>query len=168
MTRGHYVDVSAAWKQHEDLVRWSTWRIIRRYGGDFDELFSEALVLFTSAAQSYDPKMGSFSNWITFRIYKGLQEIKRSEARRLRIAGPRVGLDHASNMEQKTGLMEELSKLLSSESLEVVNILFSLDDSQFKNKSLLKLFLRKTLRQLDFSNEKISECFSEIEAALVT
>lgn len=153
------------WHSHEKLVQWTCWRILRRYGGDFDELFSEALVLYVEAVNSFEESRGSMSNWITFKVFKGLQESKRVQARRLRITGPMESVP--TSIGEQEGFLEGLWKNLSHESRDVLGILFDLDTDQFKNKSLAKLHLRCTLQRLGHSVDHINACFAEIEAALV-
>lgn len=157
--------VEHAWSQHENLVRFHVWRIIKKYGGDFDELFSEALCLFVQAMEVYEPIAGTVQSWINFTIYKGLLEVKRTEARRLRITGPVS--DDLSSVYCRQCFLEELYKDLSTDSQDVLSLLFALDVQKFKNKSLAKLTLRQTLKdEMNWTNERINECFKEIEDAL--
>lgn len=153
------------WATHEKLVQWTCWRIIKRYGGDFDETFSEALVLYVEAVNSFEQSRGSLSNWISYKVFKGLQETKRVQARRLRITGPMENVP--ATISKQEGFLSGLLKNLSTESQDVLAILFDLDTDQFKNKSLAKLHLRCTLQRLGHSADRINACFSEIEAALV-
>ena len=156
--------VEQCWEQHHNLVKWTTWKVIKRYGGDFDELFSEALVLFTDATLDYEPILGSLSNWIQFKVFHGLKEIKRTEARRLRIAGPMSG--DLSAIYKHDSYSESLLRDLSEDARFVLAVFRSLDLSRFKNKSLAKIELRKALWEEDWDNDKVNECFREIEEAL--
>ena len=152
------------WIEHEKLVHWIVWRVCKRYGSDYDELYSHALVLFSEAAHLYESRVGSFSNWLTFRTYKGLQEIVRTDARRLRITGP---VKEANELiPNRRDWLGKLIGDLSEDSRIVLEILFDLDTSKYKNKSLCKLELRRILRAQGVGNQKISDCFREIEAAL--
>lgn len=157
--------VEHAWSKHHDLVKWHTWRIIKRYGGDFDELFSEALVLFTQAVQSYEPILGELPNWIGYSVWHGLLEIKRTEARRLNITGA-VGSDLTGVHKQEGGL-SSLWRDLSTEAQDLLGVLFDMDVSMYKNKSLAKCKWRQVMREdHGWDNQKISRCFREIEEAL--
>lgn len=154
------------WEQYEQLVRWVTWKVIKRYGGDYDELFSEALVAFTEATQSYDPNLGSLSNWIHIKCYKALQELRRTEARRNSITGPFVSLDEIKTIYSSKSVFEDLWSILSDEAQTVLDLLFHLDCSQYKNKSFAKLSVRSTLMRKGWHKEEINQCFKEIEQAL--
>lgn len=158
--------IEQVWEEHHNLVHWHVWRAVKRYGGEFDELLSEALVLFTDAVQKYEPICGSVQNWIGFCIWHGLQEIKRTEARRLRITGL-MGNDLA-NVFSRDCPIECLEKDLSEESKDVLAVLFSLDEIEsYRNKSLAKLTLREALKEnKGWTNAQINRCFKEIEEAL--
>ena len=157
--------VEKMWLKHHNLVKWTTWKIVKKYGGDFDELFSEALVLFTVACQRYEPYVGTIQNWIGFSVYKGLLEIKRTEARRLNITGTMS--DDLRFISSEPCPFEAIWTDLSDDSQSVLTLLFGLEGVRaFKNKSLAKLTLRTSLRtEKGWSNDKVNDCFREIEAA---
>jgi hypothetical protein len=158
-----------AWGMHEDIVRWMIWKIIRTYGGDYEELLSEAFVLFAKAVKTHNPNLSSVSTWIGYTVYHGLLEIKRTEARRLNITGPVSSLSDLRDIVNPKDSLSDLWKILSPDSQCVLNVLFGMRGlERFKNKSLAKLSLRKELLSNNWSSEKVNRCFREIEAAVLT
>jgi len=55
----------------------------KTYGGDLNDLFSEAQEIFLSAHMRHDELKGSLNTWIYIIVSHGLQEYGRQEARRL-------------------------------------------------------------------------------------
>lgn len=153
-----------AWGVHEELVKWTTWRIVKRYGGDFEECYSQAIVHFLEAIHLYQPCKGSLSNWIHYKVYKELQETKRTQARRLGYTGALLDTDKVPIVEKRSWL-DGLVKLLSEEAKEALFVILTLDED-FHNKSLYKLKARQLLREQGYKNKTITSCFKEIEAAL--
>lgn len=159
------MDSTKTWAQYEQLVRWTTWRIAKRYNYDFEELYSEALVLYTQAVQSFDECNGSASNWIRFRIYKGLQEVVRTRARRLNITGP-ISNELSRVADSEDSFIATLWKEVSTDAQQALGILFDLDVSKLLNQSKVKLRWRVALMDLRWTPDRIESCFAEIDAAL--
>lgn len=156
---------AASWKDHEELVKWTVWKIVKKYGGDFEETYSEALLLYVEAVQLYDESRGSsLSSWVGFRLYKELQETKRNTARRLGYTGAWLNIDKTS-VTHKESWLDGLVKLLSVEAQEALFVILELNNV-YHNKSLFKLKARRKLREKGYKNESITSCFEEIEAAL--
>lgn len=154
---------SSEWDAYKDLVKWTCWRIVRRYGGDYEECYSEALVHFVEAVQDYEPILGSLSNWISYKVYRGLQETKRTRARRLGYTGAWVEADES--VPCRGDWFGSFCSLLSSEAQVAAKVLVELDVG-FYNKSIWKLEARRKLKKLGYDNELVNKCFSEIEAAI--
>lgn len=163
-------EVHWEWDDHKHLVYWTTWKAVKRYGGDFDELYSESLVLYEQAKRSYNPSLGSASNWICFQIFKGLQELKRNEARHKAITGQieKLGSRDVPNR-KRVHLFDKIWSEASEETRTVLQVILGLDlgKGRFKNKSLAKLLIRQTLKGIGYTNEQVDSCFREIEVALV-
>lgn len=161
--------VVSAWVQYEDLVKWTVWKIVRKYGGDFEELYSEALVHFTEAVQCYEPYCGKLSNWISFRVYKGLQEIKRTQARRLRITGA-VGRAEDNLVNAKRDFWSEINRAISVEAQQVLEVLLHVESRgkyNGKNWSILKAATRSVLKkEHGYTNDLVNLCYSEIAQVL--
>lgn len=52
----------------------------KRYGGDWDELYAEALWLFVIAAHTWNSRKGTLNKHISYRIWVGLREFQRRKA----------------------------------------------------------------------------------------
>jgi RNA polymerase sigma factor (sigma-70 family) len=51
-----------------DLIRSVVWKVIRQYGGDFDELMSEANAAFLDAYRTFDGS-SAFTSWLHTRVW---------------------------------------------------------------------------------------------------
>jgi hypothetical protein len=156
----------SAWSKHEGLARTITWRVVREYGGDYEELFSESLVLFVQACKTWEKDKGSLSNWLAWKIYRGLQERKRTEARHKSITGPIADGELLGSLFHHDKNIDLIWKDLSDDSRLVLHILFGMD-VKFRNTSLVRMSLRlKVQKETGWGNHKVTNCFREIEAAL--
>ncbi len=68
-----------AYKDVEDLIRKICWNFKKVYGGNFDDLFSEANIIFIKAFDSYNDNKGKFSTWINTKVVYGLTETIRQK-----------------------------------------------------------------------------------------
>lgn len=84
MTNALYLD-------HQKILGSLTSRFLSLYGGDREEVSSEADFLFLQAAETYDPHKGAaFPTWVHWKVWSGLRNHHRAEMRqkeRERIAG---------------------------------------------------------------------------------
>ena len=78
MTAKHCLDGLAPFKDREreaaeetygeveDYIRWQVWDLVRRYGGDFEDMMAEAASVFVAAYQTYQPGGGHppFTIWL--------------------------------------------------------------------------------------------------------
>lgn len=61
-------NASETYEECLDLIRSVVWKVIRTYGGDFDELMSEANVAFLDAYRTFDGS-SAFTSWLHTRVW---------------------------------------------------------------------------------------------------
>ncbi len=74
------------WLRSEKLVQDLAWKHCRKYGGDWNEVYSEAMFLFVTASLSHDGLSCKLSTWISLKVSRGLQDWRmreRGERRKL-------------------------------------------------------------------------------------
>lgn len=59
---------SETYEEVKRLIYHTVWSVVRQYGGDFDELMSEANVAFLDAYESFDGS-SSFSSWLRLNVW---------------------------------------------------------------------------------------------------
>lgn len=70
-----------AYRSVEPMVAGLCWKVVRKYGGDFDDWMGEASVLFMEAIQLYDSSRAEFTTWIYNYIYWHLKDVIRCRSR---------------------------------------------------------------------------------------
>ncbi len=74
--------VGLLYKELQGYINAVVWEHIKSYGGDFEELKSQANVIFINAVNAYNSNRGTkLSTWITFKIKTGLLDNLRSESK---------------------------------------------------------------------------------------
>src|SRR3990167_6357578 len=73
------------YQKMERLIYLLIHRFQLRYGGDWNELVSEANEHYTRALTTYDPTRAKLTTHIGYRIWKGLLETARTKGRRANI-----------------------------------------------------------------------------------
>ena len=69
----------------EKLIYQTVGIVQKEMGGDFEELKSEAFVIFVQADESYDPNQSEYTTWIRFKVYHKLYNFRKKEMRAKRI-----------------------------------------------------------------------------------
>jgi len=136
----------------EKLIIHTARRFWQRYGGDLDELISEANEWFMVAYDSFDPERSSFSHWVSLIVYRGLQQTLKQTTKRASFLGERIEYEpearHDFNIKM---LMIDLS-----DDAKLVMGLFLKTNIQTKSK------LTKALTKLGWSKLRIQIAFDEI------
>lgn len=118
---------AATYQDVQNLIRHTVWKFQRGHGGDFDDLFSRANVIFMEAFFSHNENKASFPTWLCFKIRKGFLEMEREGCKK-RL--PRADLDDVIG-ERSTGpprpFCEVLSEL-SNDAQTIVELLLELPE----------------------------------------
>lgn len=165
----------------------------RSYGGDFEELVGDAHLIFMEVYNNFDPGRGTkFSTWLRLKIWYGLLEKARAQAKRRKGLHDRavdqtdkrmssinltdiscIDLTNIPAVNQPTfSLLDFISEReISKDAVIVVNLVLNpppglgkiFEKSGWKR---VRGCLREYLRGLGWTVARISESFSEIRQVL--
>jgi hypothetical protein len=146
-----------------DFIYHTCHKFQSKYGGDFEELVSEANEYYMDARRSYDPKKAKLITWVGFRIYKGLLETRRRWAyRNNRVAMGQLAHDP---VQQERFRLDRLIKEVSQDAQKVLRIVLG-NDPPIRKAIPFRSALVEFLRGLGWAGERIIETFLEIKEAL--
>jgi hypothetical protein len=74
--------VTETYHDVEGLLDQIAWRFIRRYGGEYNEIRSEANIHFLAAYSRFDSSEGEFKSWVNRRVFLCLLETLRKKIMR--------------------------------------------------------------------------------------
>ena len=162
--------ISETFSDVDKFIRCICHKFLKHYNfnpcGDYDDLNSEANLIFLDAYQNYDPQKGSFTNHIHFRIWHGLLE-KLVENSFLKVKGTSEinELIPAPKENQLIDLLDELSddattitKLLTDTPKDLQDIIIEERKEIKRGKAILFRYLRK----VGWTHKRIKETFKEI------
>lgn len=150
----------------------------RRYGGDVEELISDANVAYMKAYESWKPGRGTkFSTYVVVCVWRRLAALRKAEQRRKAVWSR--GLDDISPDQlpvtaghtigdRFADLLEELSEDTASVVRMVVNATSDISEvaeakgGKYRN---WRSTIRSHLRDIGWTHNRIRAAFEEIEAA---
>lgn len=148
------------------------------YGGDFDDLFSEAQEIFLNAHQQHDEMKGKIGTWIYFFVSKRLLE-KRRKDNRLKKHIKSIPLNHAVETEEDLELKvkrKDLEILLSEVGEDCKNIIYLIlfppkdfeeEFSKHKKPKYCKNFIMEYLHfDMKWHMQRIKNAFNELKEVL--
>ncbi len=156
-----------------NLIRQRVWKLSKKYGGDFEELFAEASVIFIAAYESYpahNPPCG-FTTWLTNQVYWGLEDELRGRVRTSKKFEPAdPDQIQAKNRDwEPASLLEELGsdarmvvELVIETPAEIDQIIRA-KGGEARN---VRSTIRDHLRGIGWTAARIAESFCEIRHAL--
>jgi hypothetical protein len=119
------VDMDKTYEDIQLLIYHTVKKFIKHHGGDFDEMVSEANLLFVRMYKGefakYDPNKGtSFSTWFRYNLWMSLKtfrnrQIKKQDNQIIEITEPAVYYSDFS--------ISELRQRISAEAKEVLNLI---------------------------------------------
>lgn len=160
------IDTDRAYEKLKGLVYRLTHDFQGQFGGDFDELLSEANWIFLKAVRDYDPFHGAkLITYVYTKVYYGLRSTLGPN-HYVRY-GPRTlqrkhtPITHVA-ASPKTSLGEKLNRL-SEEAAAVVRIALFIRE---KTSSSKRTRLIEILCEYGWAAEEILDCFNEIKEIL--
>lgn len=136
-------------------------RFIRSYGGDFEDLLSDANEFYMLAYRTWDRNKGPFPSWVRFQVWTELLErVRRNTSKNNRL--PRLYADITTMEHKRRFSLEDFTFDLSADAAEVVKWI-TLNPPKGPSKLCI---VRKHLNQQGWSGERIDEVFEEITEAL--
>lgn len=135
----------------------------RRYGGDLEEIKSEAAFHYLKAYNGHVPEKGNFGPRIRFVVWNGLLDTKRTQASR-HAKLPRDWSAEMDRFQDKVRFdVDRFVSELSEDSAKVVQLALQ---AHRRNLSYTRSLLTDILTDLGWAAERIAECFGEIKDAL--
>jgi hypothetical protein len=150
-------------------------KFIRRYGGEYDELFANANTLYMQARQNYASDRGTkFSTWLRYYVWKNLlEELRHNVSRNKRL--PRVSVE-LTTCSVKAPVEYDTEILLKRVSPEAAQVLRLILDAPSEVREAIaakgdqprnwRSMLRSTLKDLGWTLDQIEDSFAEIWRAL--
>lgn len=156
-----------AHKGVERLIYYLAGKFRRKYGGNFDDLYSHAEELFVHAYYTFDPTRCPFDKYVRKTIWWGLLEKKKVSARRLakhpEDSDPALRLDLTA--QPKHFDLRLMLTDLSDDAATVVKVLLDLPKERSKARVRVSL-VRRMLHEAGWAAKRILETFTEISEAL--
>ena len=177
--------VSEIYGDYEKLVYHTVHGFVRKYGGDTEEMISEANLIFLNAVDKFDHERGTkFSTYLVRSIHNRLYNVRKAELAHARRYNSENGdLPMAATIPARPDsgfyglhdLTEDAKTVLGliidtpAEILAAVSPLPELSGGRLPYKAKINRWrtaLRGYLLWRDWAAERIDESFGEIEGAL--
>ena len=138
-----------------------------RYGGQWDELMSQARLYFMEAFVKHTSEMGSFTNHVYHKVWWGLLNHWKREklvSTRFQLG---MALDHRPCPPRKSSInyLRGLFTSLSTDGREVVEMALDYAKPNFSPRQIL-IRLRKSLSEMGWSRSRMQSTFEEVRSAL--
>lgn len=166
LPRSGEIDAEQAYEKLKGLIYRLVHNFHRQFGGDFDEMVSEANWIFLKAVRDYDPNRGAqLITYVYTKVYWGLRDTLKKRDGYLggdhHFRKKHLTMDRLS-ISDRTSIGERLNRL-SEEAAAVVNIALFIRGSSptAKRRHLIEI-----LREYGWAAEEILDCFNEIKEAL--
>ena len=138
-------------------------RNFRSFGGDKEELKSEAHVAFMLAAETYDPECGTrFSSWLYTKTWRRLQDYRREQIKPRCRTIPLIH-DHYPSLPYANQKTIDLIDQLTDEVKCIISIALTPDE---QNDKANKRVLGEKLRKQGWSWSRIRNAFRELGGVL--
>ena len=174
------MDAEKLFYEVENLLKYLSHRFIKRFGGDFDEVLSEANLGFVQAFQTFNPDKGAkFSTWVHLKVWRKLQEIYRSQKRlqNLEFTTNTEELWQGANLKRLDTqnwricwdkIPERIKPLdLSEDANTIIRLVLQSPKEFFGSGKKPKKLLRRTLTtKFGWSPARIFQSFLEIQNAI--
>jgi len=157
----------------ENLIYDIVWRFQKRYGGEFEELFGEANLIFIKVYETYKEAKAAFSTWLCFCIWKGLLDKLKIDRR---YEGVSICYDeyYEEPITFSSFSITDLLDSVSEDSKTIIKLICNppkiLQEQTLKKGTLPRNF-RSTLRQylqeeMEWTKETIRDSFIEIRRVI--
>ncbi len=162
------MDQVLTYEHMEERLTYLLLRFRQRYGGDLEELRSEAYVHLVRAWQSYREGIGSRTYWLCQQVWRGLQNTQRKQARRSAcVCMQSLPRDHP---QQQRFCMQSLLSEVSDDARAILSLTIGphLDRLIHRKASTdnQRRALVKFLLQTGWTAKQIASTFQEIREAL--
>ncbi len=161
------------YKEMELLVYDTVHKFRRRYGGDFEELNSEANLIFMKACSTYNPEKGQFSTWLVFLLRNGLiDNLKKRIKDSQHVTYGDID-EHRQDGSHQNHFLINLKDQLKEESKDVLSLILDMPKDleamtllRGGHPSNLRSSLRDYLLEYGWTVNQIKNSFLDIKKAL--
>ena len=150
--------------------------IQRKYGGEFDELASEANLHFMDVYNTHDRGRGTLEGDVVFRVYHRLLETKETEARRRRhLNAVEATEENIMAHDEPWFDFQDFLCGLGRDGAEVVNMIFNpppevdlaVVERGEPNPNNIRAAVKEYLRDVKWSLARIRDSFRDVREALI-
>ena len=134
-------------------------RFRKKYGGDWEELESEANYYYVLACKGWDEKKGKFSTHLTWKVWFGLLDMVRERARKSK------RIEQLDFRKMATRIHFDVNQFHMELSKDAVTVA-KMAVGDFGNVDGRKWEITKVLLDLGWSGKRIAKAFKEIGEAL--
>lgn len=171
MTQANWA-AEETFKEHKGLIHSTVKEFAKQKGvcGDgFEDMTSQAMLYYTQAYVSHDPEVANFSTHARFKIWMGLLEqarkIAKEKARMQRVGLETLPLTHKEGFSPEK-FFSDLSPDAQFLGQLVLDPPSGLAQRGVDKVPSIRASLKKFLKDLGWSMERITETFQEIREAL--
>lgn len=165
--------VEETYAECEAILYYTVRKFKRKYGGNFEDLLSEAHSLYMDACTSYNPERCAFKTWVRNKIWYGLSEGLRKAAMRANRL-PRQAIDLTAHTARQApsfdrdGYLEWLGKDARVVAMLAFNPPFSVrleaeSRGGEEKPAALRYAIQKHLREEGWEWERVQKSFTEIK-----
>ena len=166
------MQLTAAYEDLQRLVYFITHRFAKKYGVPFEDLISEAHVIFMEQYARFDPSRGShLSSWIYLKVRFGLVSFMRKQYKHLRLAS----IDEAPEQSCDPEIfLTDLRGSLSEEANAIVSLVLDMPKdfelllriNRANTKRAVLSSIHEHLTDQGWTEDEVEKYVSEISAVL--
>ena len=170
-----YPTQDEAYEQVKNLIYDTVWKFKRRYGGDFEELLSDANYHFIEAWNDYDPDYGTkLSTFVRNAIWFNLiDQLRRKATRDRHIMVSSVTIENQGYTQTRNDPIGDLADELTEDAKTVLELVLNspaeisaaiwTKGGQPRN---FRSCIRTYLQRLGWTAARVTESFDEIRQAI--
>ena len=146
----------------QKLIHHTVNKFQKRYGGDTEEMVSEANLAFTKSHNRYDTSKGSLTNWTHVCVWRALIDYahKQNYERKFHSGN---GFDLNTLTTKREDRLSSIMEGLSPQARRVAELVLN---GPTKHPNRIRKQLKSFLKELGWCSTMIWESFAEIRTAL--
>jgi len=156
------------YETQKPLLKKLVFKFIARYGGDFEELMTEANWQFLSAVHKFKRRRGRLARYISTRVWGGMLEMRRSKARQSK--KKIVSINDATPAVYRQSRFVDLWDELSADARIIVSEVLKPDldlDLMVASREGMRIVQRALCEyHADWHPDRLYEAFENIEQAV--
>lgn len=167
--------LTEAYAEMGNLIHDTAWRFKERYGGDIEELKSDANLLFVQAINSYDETRALMSTWVRFKIWKGLLniQIRGHKKQAFTFVGDVEFTNQHYTPKSSFAYITELYEQVGADTRFLIQItlcppegITQEDLEKGFGKRVSRKVIKQNLRSIGWSWKRIKETFRELQSII--